>query len=504
MEPGRSIVADAGMTVYTVCSVKHIPNCKNYVIVDGGMTDNPRYCLYGAKYTVLHADREAEQKVLFDLAGRCKILRETSCISVKGKIPGEETDMREKILCLLMILVLAAAAGCGRVTPEKDGSSMAGTKAAPTGTDQSHPEETQPLPEKLAEIRDGEGKRLGEIDAVSACSAACGGIFYSVIWQKEYASAGTAYYRFFRAETGEDILLGMLEDQSYETAYARCELDGTVYTLAVCGNVLDEEPDVLWLLAFDPAAGTMTKYEVTKYGFPYAAMAAADGRLLIMNHEMSSPKCDKVYEFDPASGTVRELLSFPDDGKASLRSIAAAEDGFYLLRLGLAGQLPEKLYLDRYDGGGKLKASQSLDELIVPVAKDLPGFEGEDDVMIEFGMPVSGFAVQEGRCLFYENFGRVRVTADLEKNEVLFAGDDLWSMAHGGAPAFYELAFEPYEAGKGPEIVCVREGTLQPLPLGPADDRFFLQAASCAADGTWLLRMADSAGEEIIYLQKEP
>ncbi|MCR5575938.1 MAG: diaminopimelate decarboxylase [Oscillospiraceae bacterium] len=70
MEPGRSIVADAGMTVYTVSTVKHIPNCKNYVIVDGGMTDNPRWCLYRAAYTVLHAERGGETE-RFTLAGRC-------------------------------------------------------------------------------------------------------------------------------------------------------------------------------------------------------------------------------------------------------------------------------------------------------------------------------------------------------------------------------------------------------------------------------------------------
>ena len=71
MEPGRSIVADAGMTVYTVSTVKHIPGFKRYAIVDGGMGDNPRYCLYGSEYTVLHADREAEENAIFDLAGRC-------------------------------------------------------------------------------------------------------------------------------------------------------------------------------------------------------------------------------------------------------------------------------------------------------------------------------------------------------------------------------------------------------------------------------------------------
>ena len=71
LEPGRSIVADAGMTVYTVGTVKHIPDCKNYVIVDGGMADNPRWCLYRAAYTVLHAERDGGETERFTLAGRC-------------------------------------------------------------------------------------------------------------------------------------------------------------------------------------------------------------------------------------------------------------------------------------------------------------------------------------------------------------------------------------------------------------------------------------------------
>ncbi len=70
MEPGRSIVADAGMTLYTVGAVKRIPGYKNYVIVDGGMGDNPRYALYKAHYTVCHGSKTGENMVC-DLAGRC-------------------------------------------------------------------------------------------------------------------------------------------------------------------------------------------------------------------------------------------------------------------------------------------------------------------------------------------------------------------------------------------------------------------------------------------------
>lgn len=72
MEPGRSIVADAGMTIYTVQSVKQIPGGSSFVIVDGGMSDNPRYALYQSPYTVLHAERpEAEADFCCTLAGRC-------------------------------------------------------------------------------------------------------------------------------------------------------------------------------------------------------------------------------------------------------------------------------------------------------------------------------------------------------------------------------------------------------------------------------------------------
>ena len=72
MEPGRSIVADAGMTLYEVGTVKKITGYKNYVSVDGGMTDNPRFALYGSKYTVYLASRpEAEKNLVADVVGRC-------------------------------------------------------------------------------------------------------------------------------------------------------------------------------------------------------------------------------------------------------------------------------------------------------------------------------------------------------------------------------------------------------------------------------------------------
>ena len=72
MEPGRSIVGAAGVTVYTVGSVKTIPGFRTYVSVDGGMPDNPRYALYSSRYTALIANKADEPCVdEYTIGGRC-------------------------------------------------------------------------------------------------------------------------------------------------------------------------------------------------------------------------------------------------------------------------------------------------------------------------------------------------------------------------------------------------------------------------------------------------
>lgn len=71
-EPGRSIVASAGITLYTVGCVKEIENVRTYVSIDGGMCDNPRYILYGSKYTaVLANNASAEPVAHITIAGKC-------------------------------------------------------------------------------------------------------------------------------------------------------------------------------------------------------------------------------------------------------------------------------------------------------------------------------------------------------------------------------------------------------------------------------------------------
>lgn len=72
VEPGRSIVGDAGTTLYTIGSVKDIPGIRKYVAVNGGMTDNPRPALYGAVYESMLANRACDEpEETVSIAGKC-------------------------------------------------------------------------------------------------------------------------------------------------------------------------------------------------------------------------------------------------------------------------------------------------------------------------------------------------------------------------------------------------------------------------------------------------
>lgn len=72
IEPGRSLVGDAGTTLYTIGSEKEIPSIRHYIAVDGGMADNIRPALYGAKYEAILANRANEDPSgVYSIAGKC-------------------------------------------------------------------------------------------------------------------------------------------------------------------------------------------------------------------------------------------------------------------------------------------------------------------------------------------------------------------------------------------------------------------------------------------------
>ena len=86
IEPGRSIVGAAGITLYTVGPKKTIPNIRTFVAVDGGMGDNPRYALYGAKYEAVVANKADKPKTFTaTIAGKC----------CESDLLGENVKMQE-------------------------------------------------------------------------------------------------------------------------------------------------------------------------------------------------------------------------------------------------------------------------------------------------------------------------------------------------------------------------------------------------------------------------
>lgn len=98
LEPGRSIVAAAGLTLYSVGAVKKIEGFKNYVSIDGGMTDNPRYALYESPYTVCLANK-MNDKCDFEctIAGRC--CESGDLIQENVAIPEPERGDIVAVLC---------------------------------------------------------------------------------------------------------------------------------------------------------------------------------------------------------------------------------------------------------------------------------------------------------------------------------------------------------------------------------------------------------------------
>ena len=72
IEPGRSIVSNAGTTLYTVGGIKETYGGRDYIFIDGGMNDNPRPALYSAIYEASIANKmNDERNKLYTIAGKC-------------------------------------------------------------------------------------------------------------------------------------------------------------------------------------------------------------------------------------------------------------------------------------------------------------------------------------------------------------------------------------------------------------------------------------------------
>ena len=391
--------------------------------------------------------------------------------------------LKRLVIIVLLAALLGSAVGCG-------GSEKPAGEATDPGTEASEPtsEETDPASAVKMPVVDRNGVRLGEIDSRANCSAADAGIFYSIFALENYEFTATAEYRFFNKEDHTDVLLGRLEGQGYEAYYARTELNGSIYTLAVQGMAGGEGTPLL-LLAFDPAGQTMKTFTVSENGFPYADMAAVNGKLLIMSHELSEKK-DVICEFDPSSEALKQVLSFSSDTD-SLRGICSADSGFYLLRLKIGDAGENEMFVDLYGSDYGKTSEQSVNETMVDAIMTIPGMLGRQDALNEIGMNVVHFSVEEGRYLLYENLGMARIIADLKTGETILAKNDLYSVSLGsGTPAVYRMDYDNDNI-QGPEILILENGSLTAYAFQPINSHRLIRRVSRSGSGTWMILTSD-------------
>ncbi len=136
VEPGRSIVANAGVTLYTVGSIKEIPGIRTYVAVDGGMSDNIRTSLYDAHYEAIIANK-AEQPARDGGDRRGQALRERRHRRQRRSAPApgarrHPVRLRDRRLLLLDGLQLQPAGASRRRVRERRASGAGPCVARPT------------------------------------------------------------------------------------------------------------------------------------------------------------------------------------------------------------------------------------------------------------------------------------------------------------------------------------------------------------------------------------
>ena len=334
-------------------------------------------------------------------------------------------------------------------------------------------------------VLDVNGERIGSLPENTSVLMTDSGIFYTLVPDGGF---GTVEYGLFDPATGEKKLLGSMEKQSYEATYCRTELGGRIYTLAMTGVLSDGEPDTLWLLEFDPA-GEMKKYEVEDNGFPYAYMAAVNGKLVIAEHDQQDKLYDRIFEFDPESGVLREVMCFElADGSSvgdTVRALCESDGKLYMLRVNHS-QAGVRLYLDTYSFEYEFESERDVTDLI---AGSVEYMTGEKDYG-EIEQLVSGFFIENG-IMYYENFSMTHCLMELESGRQLVEASDLFAASSGSGKHFLVKMYE-----EGAENVFELEGgELAGRGFEGCKDGYFIIGASASANGDRLIVTWAGAGE---------
>ena len=367
--------------------------------------------------------------------------------------------------------------------------------------------DTKETVRNMMEVVDKDGKHIGQIPFNSGMTLTNNGIFYTtsisgttsldtIAVGLNEGEKDVVVYHLYDIQTDESYDFGSIPDQDYEAGYCRTELDGKLYTLITTGNVMDREPAPLLLAEFDLTEHTISQYRISDNGFPYTAMAEANGKLLILNHDQTDVLNDKLYLFDPESKQTEQVMQFELNGNTgdTIRSMYSDGKNIYILRLHFEGENNVTMFLDTYDLDLKKLSERDISSMLKESAgKNLV----PEDVANEMKQMVSNFMVLDEKYVYYENFSATRFLGNMEDGKLFSEtegkGDMFLASSGSGAPFFYCI----FGGGENENIIYEwKSGTLEKTVFKADDDRYYITAASRSPDGKTLIQVAYTNPED--------
>ena len=422
--------------------------------------------------------------------------------------------MKKWRIILLAALLGVSFAGCGKEADRSETESSVShaetqnsqsVSEEPSHTDPTNsqpvseePSHTEPI-SRPVEVVDKDGKHIGEMPVHTSVTLTDSCLFYVTAEQTntdiistgmtESGMTESCSYHLYDPQTGQDVSFGSIPEQDYEAGYVRTETNGKLYTLVTTGNALDQTPDPLWLAEFDLTAHSLQQYKISDNGFPYTAMTAVNGRLLILNHDQTDTLHDILYLFDPDSRQTEQVLTFAlaDNTGDTIRQVYSDGKNVYLLRLHFEGENTVGMFLDTSDLSFNKLSEREISSLFREAAgKDLV----QEDILNEMKQMVSRFMVLDEQVIYYENFSATRFFGNIG-NGTLFeetegVGDMFLSASGSGQPFFYYFL----GGGKNDNTLFEwKDGSLEKTVFRANDERYYITAASGSPNGQKLIQV---------------
>lgn len=423
--------------------------------------------------------------------------------------------MKRYFSLLICALLCISITGCSRESGDTE-AQVSDKSSITESTDETsenssnasdEQSDTKETVRNMMEVVDKDGKHIGQIPFNSGMTLTNNGIFYTtsisgttsldtIAVGLNEGEKDVVVYHLYDIQTDESYDFGSIPDQDYEAGYCRTELDGKLYTLITTGNVMDREPDPLLLAEFDLTEHTISQYRISDNGFPYTAMAEANGKLLILNHDQTDVLNDKLYLFDPESKQTEQVMQFELNGNTgdTIRSMYSDGKNIYILRLHFEGENNVTMFLDTYDLDLKKLSERDISSMLKESAgKNLV----PEDVANEMKQMVSNFMVLDEKYVYYENFSATRFLGNMEDGKLFSEtegkGDMFLASSGSGAPFFYCI----FGGGENENIIYEwKSGTLEKTVFKADDDRYYITAASRSPDGKTLIQVAYTNPED--------